>query len=572
MGEFDDGNEGGGRSPHLQRSNSAGRQSPQHSAQSGRSSRRSLSAAPRMLERHINDPHKSFDEEQMLANYGYYANKENPEMSQTYNRALRSQEAIRKQLMQQCTFKPAVKELPSFYGEMKDRDVPFHDRIQRWIQEKTDSTVAQKQASAKRELEDCTFTPNINQNSLLAAAMINEAKGFQDYSVAERLYLDGENHQEIVAHKVGQLKEQMDDLEKSNCTFQPNMALTKKSAAWKQTTSRYMTDHLEQSRELSRTLAKAEMEAEETFCPQTKDPLPHMMAAKEYLKENVFSRLAKSAEPETSEELDQESVRRMASANTNMGFDTFLDSLEGSIYGNKSESSSKQGLGSQQIKEFNQRQQLFLSKKEKNQEELKIKLTPKFKPDFEAKLSLQIMQSNNKGTFLQRVERDALKKEHNAARQEGEKKIDPECTFRPEINQKSKNLQGRSVLDLSRGDMLRKETTQRLTKLRTEQQTLQGITFKPKLNDSYSNVPSKLKVSSDIGTLVGRIQQNHQRELKRRKDVLAQKEDEEAKDLTFKPKIKECPDYIKRMAEGIATAKAAQQANATNQSKKPDWR
>ena len=46
---------------------------------------------------------------------------------------------------------------------------------------------------------------------------------------------------------------------------------------------------------------------------------------------------------------------------------------------------------------------------------------------------------------------------------------DPDCTFKPKITARSANLQARSVVELSRGDQLKRETTQRLTRLRAEQ-------------------------------------------------------------------------------------------------------
>lgn len=48
-------------------------------------------------------------------------------------------------------------------------------------------------------------------------------------------------------------------------------------------------------------------------------------------------------------------------------------------------------------------------------------------------------------------------------------KYNPECTFKPKITTRSSNLQPRSVVELSRGDQLKKETTLRLAKLRAEQ-------------------------------------------------------------------------------------------------------
>ena len=49
-----------------------------------------------------------------------------------------------------------------------------------------------------------------------------------------------------------------------------------------------------------------------------------------------------------------------------------------------------------------------------------------------------------------------------------------ECTFRPAINARSAALPGRSAVDLSRGDALRRETAQRLLRMRTEADVLEG--------------------------------------------------------------------------------------------------
>jgi hypothetical protein len=59
---------------------------------------------------------------------------------------------------------------------------------------------------------------------------------------------------------------------------------------------------------------------------------------------------------------------------------------------------------------------------------------------------------------------------------------DTECTFAPAINPSSKALRSRSVSDMSRGDALKKETATRLLRLRLEQESLEGVTFKPAIN------------------------------------------------------------------------------------------
>lgn len=83
--------------------------------------------------------------------------------------------------------------------------------------------------------------------------------------------------------------------------------------------------------------------------------------------------------------------------------------------------------------------------------------------------SLKLAKESQSGTFLQRVAKDALKKEHKSMQIKAANALDPECTFAPQINEKSKELAPRSVVELSRGDMLKRESAQRLMRLKSEQ-------------------------------------------------------------------------------------------------------
>ncbi len=83
---------------------------------------------------------------------------------------------------------------------------------------------------------------------------------------------------------------------------------------------------------------------------------------------------------------------------------------------------------------------------------------------------------------------------------------DPECTFNPSINPRSKQLKGRSVVEMSRGDMLRRESAQRLMRLRAEQAQLDGLTFQPTINPASREIEGRLKISSDADTYLERVQ------------------------------------------------------------------
>ena len=75
--------------------------------------------------------------------------------------------------------------------------------------------------------------------------------------------------------------------------------------------------------------------------------------------------------------------------------------------------------------------------------------------------------------------------------------VDPECTFQPRINPISSRRRSRSVVELSRGDALKRETAQRLMKVKMEQDELADLTFQPKLNKSVREVQPTIRVTSD---------------------------------------------------------------------------
>jgi hypothetical protein len=74
-----------------------------------------------------------------------------------------------------------------------------------------------------------------------------------------------------------------------------------------------------------------------------------------------------------------------------------------------------------------------------------------------------------RGEFLDRVERDVLRRTDTAEKQKKQIKAGVISTFQPEILKKSQKLRSRSVYEMSRGDLLRKETNHRMTKLRLEE-------------------------------------------------------------------------------------------------------
>ncbi|CAM9171985.1 unnamed protein product, partial [Laminaria digitata] len=184
--------------------------------------------------------------------------------------------------------------------------------------------------------------------------------------------------------------------------------------------------------------------------------------------------------------------------------------------------------------------------------------------------SAKIHSESNKGSFLQRVARDAARKEHEAGRQQAAGKHDPDCTFKPQITARSATLQGRSVMELSRGDQLKRETTKRLTRLRAEQELLTDTTFRPRINAASRMAVSKLKVVSDPANYIATVESF--RRLKEQSVMRGaiERAAKEVEGCTFSPETTECPAYISRIARSISASKNASGKKKTRV--KPDWR
>ncbi|CAM9320548.1 unnamed protein product [Ectocarpus sp. 12 AP-2014] len=228
---------------------------------------------------------------------------------------------------------------------------------------------------------------------------------------------------------------------------------------------------------------------------------------------------------------------------------------------------------------FLSRQNKLETDKLKHIEQIQARYTMRqhtFQPEICAE-STKIHKESNKGDFLQRVARDAARKEHEAVRQKAAGLHDPDCTFKPQITARSATLQARSVVELSRGDQLKRETTQRLSRLRAEQELLADTTFRPRINaDAASQMAvSKLKVVSDPDNYIATVET-----LRRRKEESVvkgaiERAAKEVEGCTFKPETTECPAYITRIAQSICASKALPRPGGGKKqvkNAKPDWR
>ena len=184
--------------------------------------------------------------------------------------------------------------------------------------------------------------------------------------------------------------------------------------------------------------------------------------------------------------------------------------------------------------------------------------------------SKELAKSTVQGTFLQRVAKNAVRKEHEALRAKSSRSKDPECTFKPRINDDAKARRPRSALEMSRGDSLKRETTARLMKLKAEQDELAGLTFKPDINATRSE--GRLRILSEPETYIQRLQKESKMFSDRQRRAVQEQEMKEFAECTFRPEVHEAPAYVKRIAHSMALTRAAHQAPALDGEDRPEWR
>ena len=140
----------------------------------------------------------------------------------------------------------------------------------------------------------------------------------------------------------------------------------------------------------------------------------------------------------------------------------------------------------------------------------------------------------------------------------------------PAINPASKRLDPRSVTDMSRGDALKRETATRLLRLRLEQEGLEGVTFRPVIND-VKHVEGRLKVLSDPDNYVARLSAEAASQAERAKRAASTAVVNELAHCTFTPKVNDAPEYVKSIARAMQLSRIAKAA-PESAAEKPEWR
>ena len=179
------------------------------------------------------------------------------------------------------------------------------------------------------------------------------------------------------------------------------------------------------------------------------------------------------------------------------------------------------------------------------------------------------MQGKGAGPFLDRIVHDAISKEHENLRVQARHSHDPECTFAPAINPSSRAMRPRSVVDMSRGDALKRETAARLLRLKIEQEDLEGITFRPRINERSRAAEGRLRILSDPDSYVARLKMDAARQAESARRSAAQSEASELAECTFTPAVHGAPEYVSRIAQSMALARSVKELGPPA---RPDWR
>ncbi|KAF4043435.1 hypothetical protein GN244_ATG04305 [Phytophthora infestans] len=488
-------------------------------------------------------------------------------------------------------------------GGNNNTDDKFHARVTRWKSQKDADREQMKQQLLQSELDECTFAPKINPKSTKVAAKLrgrhSSSQGLSVLqAVSERLYQEADNYRlrEELATKLKADEEAEIDRQ---CTFRPKINPSDKVKA------KYMKSKPTSSSSLtaaSREAAAKEL-AECTFYPKVNGIRSEMVSAQLYLQQNIYERLSKpccDADDTKSPAKSRSGRRRSLSLFGDDDEDRDMldvtscqDDISvrpGGKSRRRSSSSARRGQGprsvdgdeqtqeskeerARQFRNFIERQKFHEQARHKRIELTKQQLTPDYKPTINKK-SLALMGNGRKGDFLERISSYALRKEHGNVKKKTVRSTDPNCTFKPAINQASTKRKPRSITELSRGDLLRRETTQRLMKLKMEQEEMAALTFRPQLNRVSDRYEGRLKILSSPDTYLQRIQQQSQAHTIKQRRAIQEKEIGEFAECTFKPRTIEAPAYVQRIARSVSLTKAlrAQQQAVARAKEKPEWK
>jgi len=449
----------------------------------------------------------------------------------------RSREARIKQLKsimlanekKSCSFKPEIKKLPGMYVQRDSQRLSLVDRLYAWDSRVRQSKEYQATEKKKQETGQCTFKPQLNKTSKLLTS--NERQDLRNVS------LRSQARAKVVEREIRRQQEQE---HLKHCTFQPTINKASKQMVSR---NRSLQSYSQRSkRNEQRVLEEAMKDC--TFTPQINKVKKHMQAANLYLEMTPFERLSQPCQRYSNDETWHDEGG---------GHETF--SL---VTASKKKAPLSPG--------FLKRTEEHIQRKKKTVERHLEKERQEFHRPRLNKKSVKIVQ----GTFFERMKQAKQRRESTTRLQEGPD--DAECTFSPRINIMSQNLKGRSAKEMSEGDYALKASKLELARMYQRKQELSDVTFRPerKTKNHYwdSMSESTLKISSEPHNFTERVAEMQARKEEKLRRRQVELEESELDKCTFKPKTKQAPEFVKRIAESVKAVKK----NQKKKKKKAEWR
>lgn len=485
----------------------------------------------------------------------------------------------------------------------------FHTRVLRWLARKDSQQEHIKQQLLLTELKDCSFSPQLNSKSMRFAEMSRIRKGFvtnkanctASYAASERLYQQKGRYKER-EELTARFMDQQEAILRQECTFQPQINIS--YAVSTKVRSKYLEKAVPSPATYAAHAQASEYALKEcTFKPKVNTISPSMISAHLYLKQNIFDRLSRmesqkkssnfagcqndselrpsnqtesdlfvnqATDPDafdliTSDLTGQDSPSGIALSRSISGFLRDTNSIRQRNFSSKKSRPHSAGKVLVKGKEQDQRFRNFIERQHfyeqaKHQRLEKSKQQKQSNHRFSMnKHSAKMMANGRKGEFLERVTKDLIMREREALKKNYMSYADPHCTFRPKINQTSARRKARSIMELSRGDLLRRETAKRLVKIQMEQDEMARLTFHPQLNPVSDKAHSKLKILKSPETYLQRVRQQIDIREKKQRNAAKEKEAKELTKCTFHPSTIQAPAYVHHIAKSVSIRKRLRQ-------------
>lgn len=445
-----------------------------------------------------------------------------------------------------CTFQPQVKALPRMYGQSGVLSASFHERNAKWHGMKQKRQDRLKKELSRRETDGCTFNPKVNESSSSANDGSNDANNSRQRLTAQH---------RSVRSTIGQqqYKKSKEEEFEQTCTFQPKLAPGSIKL-------------LNQGG--SRVAKKGNYTGLEecTFAPKTNNIPVGMDAAQLYLEQDPFLRL--SSKVASTATPDEQGAQPYGVDNGNKG--TLPKSPEEAKAINEA---------------FLQRQDQWVAHMASRKQQLRAEYDdeiglPKSRGHSRNPSRGNINSSNNSNDNNNSGDSEYLREfmlrtqialERKARNQADNVKEDPECTFKPKINNYSKQKASRTVEEMSVGDYARQQAKMDIARAKKDREEMEGATFRPKIRSK--DAKSVLQISSDPDSYMRRMELKEFKVEQRRERIKEELLFEETRHCTFQPETRDTPSYIRDFAEISRQARAQEsEQRGPEVQVRPEWR